>query len=262
MNLENKDFTKKLKANIKSAVVFNRKRFASSIKSLMEIYQTIRMSRFWWPSIFSLIFVLFSSFVNLHSLSQDKKLILIQGERFVETNFEYEIRSNQGFYQGKSLELKHTKLPNELDDGEIDDEKKGYYYALFKFNVLEKDDYWILLGGTPPGPAQAQNGSEWHCPYWISFDNEEPVQITAEHVQTTFPNHPKNTEYIMGGYHWIKIGSRILAEGEHTLEIRVLDKRDRDDKYVLFIDAILLAPKGWQPVRLFKGLPHGLFAEE
>ena len=85
--------------------------------------------------------------------------------------------------------------------------------------------------------------------------------MTHESLRRTFPNHPTNTEYVPGGYHWSRIGSRFFKKGRHTVEIQIRDKRKQDDQYVLYLDALFLAPKGWQPIRSMGYLPRGLFVE-
>lgn len=161
------------------------------------------------------------------------------------------ITDNLRFIAGKSLELFADKLP----DDQIS------FSLTYAFTILKEGDYWILIGGTPPGSVKAGVPQDWFSPYWISIDGSAFQKLTHESMEKAFPNYPKNTEYVPGGYHWTRIGSHFFTEGRHKIEIKVMDRRKRDGKYVMYLDAIFLAPKGWKPVRSMSYLSNELFLD-
>lgn len=199
-----------------------------------------------------LVLVLFAlaALFNFHTLSKEKALVWVEGEKPSRANFNPVVTKDARFFQGRSLELIADKLP----------EDQAYYSLVYKFHILKSGDYRILLAGTLPGAVRPGGDWDWFSPYKISFDGEPPVLITKEYLEQDLGHKIKWAEYIPGGYHWIRIGSRAFEKGGHTVEIRVDEKRVRDNRYVFYLDAVVLVPKGWKPVRLLRQLPKEFFS--
>jgi len=233
------------KESLKKSYHFNWKRLQVAFLEMKFIYEIARANRFWWPGIFVGFIILSSVAMNLTYLVSDKMLVLIQGENPVRTNYEAAKAKNSDFLNGESIELFSAQLPK----------PETPFYFRYEFTVLKDNDYWIILGGTPPGSIIPNKSVDWFSPYWISVDGETPIHITHEHLEEYFPKDPRGTEYVGGGYHWTRVGSRFLKKGPHHLEFIVDEPRVLDGKYVFYLDAIVLAPKGWKPLRSLSYIP-------
>ena len=223
------------------------KKFFLQLKSFAH---SLRSNKLWQPLAIALAIILISTIFNFTEIAHDQRIILIPGESFSATNSKVVIQQNDVLHQGKSFELVTNRLPKNSE----------YFYFLYEFYALEAGNYWILIAGTPPGAILGRK-NEWFSPYWISFDDGEFVHVTAESVMENFPEHPELDEYFEGGYYWTRIGSAKLTPGKHTLEIRINEQRKRDSSYAMYIDSILIVPKGWKPIRLFKNLPPEILKE-
>ncbi len=195
--------------------------------------------------------ILVTTFLNYRVLGHEKAVILIEGEKPFYTNFSPMIAKNGGFLQGKSLEL----LANDLPEGE------SYFSIFYRFTVIKSGVYSVIFAGTPPGPEKPSGSWDWFSPYSISLDGGAPVFLTKETLEQRFQNQPRWSEYHQGGYHWIRIDTFTLEEGEHKIEIRINERRFKDQLYAFFLDGILLTPQGWKPIRLFSQIPQSFFRD-
>ncbi len=206
------------------------------------------MNKYFQPlALFFFLFVLAALF-NFRTLGEEKRIVWIRGETPAGVNFTPFIEKNGHFQQGESVELLADSLPS-----------AGYYSLLYKFRILETGPYALFLAGTPPGATEPAKDTDWFSPYWVSLDNGPFRLFTDESFKKEFPVHPPHTEYMAGGYHWSRIAWLELAEGWHTIEIQIRDRRLKDGKYAFFLDSILLVPKDYKPKRLLKNLDPRFF---
>jgi len=198
-------------------------------------------------ALFLFLFILAALF-NFRTLGEEKRIVWIRGETPSRANFAPNISRNGRFQQGESVELLSDSLP-----------PTGHYSLLYKFRILKNGVYALFLAGTPPGATEPGKDTDWFSPYWVSLDSGPFKPFTDESFKKEFPVHPTYTEYVPGGYHWSRIAWLELAQGRHTIEIQIRDKRLKDGKYAFFLDSILLVPKDFKPKRVLKDLDPRFF---
>lgn len=185
---------------------------------------------------------------HLSQLSSIKeKVIIIQGEAPDKSNYtdgKGYIVKNFDFLGDRALQLS-AKEP-----------AAGGYFVEYSFNAPESGDYNIVIGGTPPGPEK--EGSPWHSPYTVSIDGKPGEVLYEEAVRRRWPVFTQ-FRYVEGGYYFVKLMSVYLNKGEHTIRITIDKPRMNDGKYTLYIDALLISPKGYRPFVSSKKIPKELF---
>lgn len=182
------------------------------------------------PTVFG---VLRKFYLSDHYLK--KVLIRVEGEVPLATNFHsslYRVPENKKFFGGKALELEASQRPGEA------------YFVKYAFSVPKTGRYDVVLAGTPPGPLK--NGSPWHSPYFIRLDEDTPKLLTEEELSESWPHFFKYT-YAQGGYYFTNLGAFDLSAGSHTLTLTVSHGRPHDQAYVLYIDALFIAPSDFEP---------------
>ena len=205
--------------------------------------------RFLQPAALFLFLFALAALFNFREIRVEKGIVLIPGERPSRANFTPFVARDAKFQQGRSVEILAATLP-----------PAGYYSLLYRFRVLKKDTYAVLIAGTPPGADQPNREADWFSPYEVAVDSGSFFRLTDASFKKAFPVHPQQTDYVQGGYRWSRVASLDLSEGWHTIEIRVSEKRLRDGKVAFFLDSILLAPKNFKPKRLLKNLDPRFFA--
>jgi hypothetical protein len=209
----------------------------------------LRSHRLFQPAALFVFLFVVAAFFNFKTLREERRIVWIRGETPAEANFTPFITRNGGFQQGQSLELFKDEVP-----------AAGYFSLAYSFKILEAGTYALFIAGTPPGADTPGNETEWFSPYWVSVDGAPFERHTNASFREKFPVHPRQTEYVKGGYHWSRIAWLELAEGMHRIEIQVRDRRLRDGKYAFYLDSVLLVPKDYKPKRLLKDLDPRFFS--
>ena len=230
---------------------FNTQRLKASLLEFRYLFSKFRSSKLWWPSLVILAIFASSVMVNFWTLIKDQGLVLIHGETPTDINFEPVITENSSFVSGKSLEL----LAKDLPQNEVQ------FSIIYEFEILKPGIYWVLVGGTPPGSVRPDSSWSWFSPYSISFDGGPFTHLTEDYLKGKFSDQMIATEYIPGGYYWTRLGMHDFEKGKHTVEIRVDERRQKDGLYALYLDAFLLAPKNWKPLRSFSHMSRYLFVK-
>ncbi len=106
------------------------------------------------------------------------------------------------------------------------DATKGPFYAEYDFNISEENRYKIWIASTPMNEA-------WASPLGYRLDGGKLVSM--EGIKRAGAYYGKM-------YAWHAIGVHSLRQGSHTLRLEVLRKRKMDDRFSVFIDAILITP--------------------
>jgi len=184
-----------------------------------------------------------------HYLKEKDQVIVIEGESPLASNFHDStgyIGEKNHFFGGKSLQL-NTRVA--VDGG---------YWVTYEVEISEESPYSIYLVGTPPGPARI--GSEWHSPYSISIDGGPERFLVEEIIRTEWP-FVFSYRSSSGGYYFTKIATAQLSQGKHTITIRINDRRQKDDHFTIYLDALLLAPSSFQPKANIGKIPKELFYE-
>ena len=176
-----------------------------------------------------------------------EEVVIVEGENPSDSNYRdgggY-ISNNFGFMGDRALQLSaHKEVP-------------GGYYFEYLFYVPANGDYNIVFCGTPPGPKE--QGSPWNSPYSVSLDNAPATVIYEEDIQENWPVFER-FNYVKGGYYFVKIMTARLAAGDHTIKITVDKPRVKDGAYTVYLDAIIISPKGYIPFVSTKKLPRELF---
>jgi len=198
--------------------------------------------RYWWVFLAVLI-IFFSSFyvkVILPALTP-KRYVIVEGEKPVQANMQFDSILNSNFLSGKSLEFHSTEVP------------PGGFQLKYSFFLKEDGEYRIWMAGTPPGPDSA--GNPWFSPFWLGFDSENLTHFTEEQIPNGFP-------YSKGGYHWTLLASKFFSSGTHTICLKLDEPRLKDNSYVLYLDGFLLTPKDWVPARKIGKIPMSIFIGE
>ena len=176
-----------------------------------------------------------------------EKVIIIEGERAADSNF----------IDGPGYIFKNSQLFNEQSLVlSVPEEIKGGYYVSYDFDIPKNGIYNIFLAGTPPGPLK--RGSMWHSPYSITIDGKITKTLTEELLREEWPGFDEFS-YLEGGYHFTKIMTLYFDKGTHKLRINIDQRRKHDDRFTIYIDAIILAPRDFNPNRDIKGIPKELF---
>lgn len=185
---------------------------------------------------------------HLKELSVIKeKVIIIQGEEPAKSNYtdgKGYIAKDFKFFGDRALQL---SAPEAIPGG---------YYVEYAFSVPEDNDYNIIMCGTPPGPLR--KGSPWHSPYTVSIDRTRGELLYEETIEKNWPVFTQ-FRYVEGGYYFVKLMTVYLKKGEHTIRITVNRPRANDGNYTLYIDALLISPKGYRPFISSKKIPKELF---
>ncbi|HXV19253.1 MAG TPA: hypothetical protein VD883_04160 [Candidatus Omnitrophota bacterium] len=164
-----------------------------------------------------------------------KIIVKIEGEAPLTTNFHsslYRVPENKKFFGGKALELEASQRPEEA------------YFVSYAFNVPKEGRYDVVMAGTPPGPLK--NGSPWHSPYFVRMDEGTPKLLTEEELGRSWPHLFEHT-YVKGGYYFTNLGAFDLSAGKHVFTLTVGHGRLHDQAYVLYIDALFIAPTDFEP---------------
>lgn len=181
-------------------------------------------------------------------LDSRKEIIVIEGANPEKSNFASGpgyIRRNFKLLGGQAL---HLSTP---------DEKEGGYFAEYEFKVPKDGIYDIYIAGTPPGPFQ--EGAAWHSPYTVSVDSKNKKELTEEALRDEWPQFLRHN-YVQGGYYFTKVMTVPLSKGEHNISILIDKRRKYEDKhFTIYIDAIIVAPKGFKPQTDIGGIPKEVF---
>lgn len=212
-------------------------------------YRRLRQSWLWWPTVVVVVIMATLAMEILFSTANEKALIVIEGETPYEKNFNALMDKRKAFSSGTSLTLLNNELPENEDS----------FRLSYEFNIQKKGVYWVMVAGTPPGGSAPDSTYQWFSPYWIAFDGKEAVHLTIDQPKALGNEKVKWVPYSDGGYYWTRLGTLALEPGQHTFEIRVNEPRIRDGSFAFYFDALILAPKGWKPIRPYKGLPRWLF---
>jgi hypothetical protein len=215
-----------------------------------QLWGVLRQKRWDKPVLVILAVLIALTLRNILILWEDKGVIVIQGENPSRANFSFLTASNSKFLKDKSLEIASQALPP----------SEGAFTLSYRFRVYEEGLYRIFIAGTPPGSVSPQIEWDWFSPFRIIFDEAAPVPMTKETIEKHYPLQVKWIPYAEGGYTWMRAGEVSLQKGTHELTIVIDEKRKKDGWYVYYLDAIVLAPKNWKPVRsLKKDIPAQFF---
>jgi hypothetical protein len=176
-------------------------------------------------------------------------ILVAEGEKPVDSNFYSSIgvvSTDARFFGGRSLQL---STPIAVDGG---------YFSRYEIDVPDEGEYNIFVAGTPPGPVA--RGIEWHSPYSVSIDNEEPRLLTEEELKKEWPPLFQYS-YAPGGYYFTKIASRKLSKGRHLISFTIRDRRKHDGHFTIYLDAVLFVPKDFKPKTHVGRIPRALFDE-
>ncbi|MGH7198764.1 MAG: hypothetical protein ACREH5_08515 [Candidatus Omnitrophota bacterium] len=179
-----------------------------------------------------------------------QKIILVaEGERPVDSNF-YDsvgmVSTDRRFFGGQSLQL---STPIAVDGG---------YFSRYEIDIPEDAEYRIFVAGTPPGPAI--RGVEWHSPYAVAIDGQEPRFLTEEALKKEWPSLFQFS-YASGGYYFTRIATEKLSKGRHRISFFIRDRRKHDGHFTLYLDAVLFVPKDFEPKTNVGRIPKALFYE-
>jgi hypothetical protein len=181
---------------------------------------------------------------------RSKQFVLVfEGEDPVDSNFYHSIgvlSKNKRFFGGRSLEL---SSPIAIEGG---------FLSRYAIEVPRDGDYDIFVAGTPPGPVG--RGSKWYSPYSISIDDETPALLTEAGLKREWP-HLHEFSYAPGGYYFTRVATRRLAQGRHTVTFRINDRRSHDSRFTFYLDALLVAPRDFEPKSHVGRIPRALFGD-
>ncbi|HXV19252.1 MAG TPA: hypothetical protein VD883_04155 [Candidatus Omnitrophota bacterium] len=226
------------------------RRFEPVVEECRQLWGALRKSRWDKPVLVILAVLTALTLRNILVLWEDKGVIVLQGENPLRANFNFLTASNSKFLKDKSLEIASQTLP----PGE------SAFTLTYRFKVYEEGFYKIFIAGTPPGSVSPQIEWDWFSPFGIVLDDNAPMILTKETIEKNYPLQVKWVPYVEGGYTWIRAGEVALQKGTHELTIVIDEKRKKDGWYVYYLDAIVLAPKNWKPVRsLKKDIPAQFF---
>ncbi len=176
-----------------------------------------------------------------------QNIILIEGEVPKESNYADKIGriyKNNALLNNKALEL---STPESIEGG---------YYLTYEFEIEKSGIYNIIVCGTPPGPLE--KGSKWHSPYSVIVDGKVGKILSEELIVEEWPQY-KKYNYLEGGYFFTKILTMDLAKGTHKININIGQRRKHDGDFTFYIDAIIIAPKGFKPQIRIGKIPKELF---
>lgn len=156
---------------------------------------------------------------------ENSKLIFVEGENAVVTNFDKEPILNYSVSGLQTLQLSKTEDPTTTVGGE------AAYYADFVFYVDQPGDYEFWYGGTPPGPATGASAS-YTSPFSYQLDGGDPVSVNREDVKVAGSYAPS--------YDWVQVGKLQLTQGQHRLSFQINQKRQYDGKYFFYLDNFFL----------------------
>ncbi len=108
------------------------------------------------------------------------------------------------------------------------------YTVSYTFDSAANSSYEIWLAASPPGDGSPAS-------YTIDETGWTPVSAIDGKADTYAP-----------GLAWYRIGTANLVPGNHTLTLRIDNKRERDGLYYFAIDALVLSPGGFKPNGIVK----------
>lgn len=157
------------------------------------------------------------------------KVIYIEGESAVSTNFALEPTLNYGASGSRTLQLNRS----------VGLQQGAAFYAEYAFYVEEAGRYTLWYGGTPPGPESDLQPS-YTSTAVVTLDGGDPLPLFREDVFVR--------ERYLPTYYWNEVNREFeLSEGLHTLRFEIRDKRRYDGQYYFYIDSFFLLQSGVEP---------------
>ncbi|MBB6480591.1 tetratricopeptide repeat protein [Spirochaeta isovalerica] len=155
---------------------------------------------------------------------RDTKLIFVEGEDAVSTNFNREPILNYSCSGYRTLQLNQS----------IDLHGQATYNSDYVFYVEEDGVYELWYGGTPPGNRD-ETITSYASPFRFVIDSLYSEDIYREDVNVVEEYAPS--------YYWNYVSDVTLAAGEHRIKFEVLLKRSLDNRYYFYLDNFFLVRK-------------------
>ncbi|MBN2659448.1 MAG: tetratricopeptide repeat protein [Spirochaetales bacterium] len=155
---------------------------------------------------------------------RDSKLIFVEGEDAVSTNFNREPILNYSCSGFRTLQLNQS----------IDLHGEASYNSDYVFYIEEDGIYELWYGGTPPGNRD-ETRTSYASPFRFVIDSLYMEDIYREDVNVAGEYAPS--------YYWNYVSDLSLAAGEHRIKFEVLLKRSLDGKYYFYLDNFFLVRK-------------------
>ena len=188
-------------------------------------------------------------YLDQQILYQDPEITIIEGEHLKLSNSAYWFKKRKGCFGDKHIAIYTDTLPQE-----------GYIFFKYRVPVKKSGMYKIFLCGAPAGPKD-KGVHDYFCPYelWIDGKRIDDVyeekyveflsQTKGDLVSLFYTYYSYTPDFLV-----TKLGEFQLSKGEHEIEFRIYEKSLGDAEYKFYIDAIVLAPVGWN----FKTKPFSL----